>query len=748
MAFFKCKMCGGTIEFGDGAKVGVCDSCGTMQPLPRLVDDRRANLYDRADHYRRNNEFDKAAELYEEILNDDCTDPEVYWLLVLCTYGVEYVEDPASYRRVPTVHRASFTSILDDENYLAAIRYADPSQRPIYEEDARAINEIQKGILAISQNEEPFDVFICYKETDSNGNRTVDSALATELYYALQRENFKVFFARITLEDKLGTQYEPYIFAALNSAKVMVVLGTKPEHFNAVWVKNEWKRFLDLVKKSGGKKVLIPAYRDMDPYDLPKEFSHLQAQDMNKLAFMFDLVRGIKKIVDAVEPKAAVRQTAAASTVIPVTTPKLENMVRRVYNEIRAGEFGEAKEVLNDVLNTDPDNAEALLAQMMIKERILDKSDIPALGKDLMNNYSFKLAYEKAQGKFKDELKNLKNASDITRARKIAIDAENKEDIREISESYDKAIRILEELGSFENAKQKKEEIIEKKHRRLYDKADELYMQASRHMDSQNAPEWFKTSATVFGQLAQTNYRDAAIRYDGALKMSEACEKDNQYKHADQLSRKRDILSQNSAAEEFTKLGYWRDSNERAAQCRAVAETIRNEIQIKQEINECEKEIQAVTERRDALLTEISNAEAITKKKRTNNVLRIVTIIAIVLSIVVVIVIRNQEYTYESESSVRSVSNASAFLIILFAIIIPVGFTEIKRSGGSIALGVLFFPYLLIFAIKGFFKLLIPLKDWERTTVKRAADAQEQVYGCDARLKALSQKYKQLTGTR
>ena len=39
MAVFKCKMCGGTIEFEQGATVGVCDSCGTKQTLPRLDDD-------------------------------------------------------------------------------------------------------------------------------------------------------------------------------------------------------------------------------------------------------------------------------------------------------------------------------------------------------------------------------------------------------------------------------------------------------------------------------------------------------------------------------------------------------------------------------------------------------------------------------------------------------------------------------------------------------------------------------------
>lgn len=265
MAAFKCKMCGGDLIIEKGSTVAECEYCGSKQTLPKLDDDRRTIFYNRANHFRRNNEFDKAAGIYEQILNEDTTDAEAYWSLVLCQYGIEYVEDPATHKRVPTVNRAQFTSVFDDDNYKSALQYADGYQRELYEKEAKTINDIQKGILAISQKEEPFDVFICYKETDANGRRTMDSVLANDLYHQLTQEGFKVFFSRITLEDKLGTAYEPYIFAALNSAKVMVVLGTKLEHFNAVWVKNEWSRYLALAKQSGGKKVLIPAYRDMDP---------------------------------------------------------------------------------------------------------------------------------------------------------------------------------------------------------------------------------------------------------------------------------------------------------------------------------------------------------------------------------------------------------------------------------------------------------------------------------------------------
>ncbi len=373
MSVFKCKMCGGTIEFEQGASVGVCDSCGTKQTLPKLDDDRRANLYDRANHFRRNNEFDKAMGIYETMLNEDPSDAEAYWSRVLCRYGIEYVEDPATHKRVPTVNRAQYTSVLADEDYKSAIANADALQKTIYEEEARAIDEIQKGILEISQKEEPFDVFICYKETGADGRRTVDSVRATELYHELVKEGFKVFFSRITLEDKLGTAYEPYIFAALNSAKVMVVLGTKAEHFNAVWVKNEWSRYLSLIK-SGAKKTLIPAYQDMDPYDLPEEFSHLQALDMSKLGFMQDLIRGIKKITAVDEPKPTVKETvvvnnaAASATVAP--------LLERAFMFLEDSKWNDANIYCEKVLDADPKNAEAYLGKLMAELKVGNRKQL------------------------------------------------------------------------------------------------------------------------------------------------------------------------------------------------------------------------------------------------------------------------------------------------------------------------------------------------------------------------------------
>lgn len=288
-------------------EVGTCEYCGSTMTLPKVTDDQRAAAFNRGNHFRRIGEFDKALAVYERIVSEDDTDAEAHWCCALCRFGIEYVEDPGTYEYLPTCHRVSFDSFLEDVDYLAAVKYSDGITRRQYQKDAANIAEVQKGILATSQNEAPFDIFICYKETGEDGNRTRDSLLAQDIYYQLTEQGRRVFFARITLEDKVGSQYEPYIFAALNSAKVMLVVGTDYEYFNAVWVKNEWSRFLKLMA-SGKKKSLIPCFKGIDAYDMPKEFTKLQAQDLGKVGAMQDLLRGIDKLIAPGQPIQATAQ--------------------------------------------------------------------------------------------------------------------------------------------------------------------------------------------------------------------------------------------------------------------------------------------------------------------------------------------------------------------------------------------------------------------------------------------------------
>lgn len=307
MAIIKCKMCGGDLEISDDKSIAECEYCGTRQTVPTVNSEKKMTLFSRANRLRLANEFDKASTIYEAIVAEFPDEGEAYWGLILCRYGVEYVDDPATGKKVPTCHRSSFGSIMEDTDFEQAIENADAVARKVYREEAEAIEEIRQGILEISAKEEPYDIFICYKETDEDGNRTIDSVIAQDVYEVLTEKGYRVFFSRITLEDKLGSEYEPYIFAALNSAKVMLAFGTDYEYFNAVWVKNEWSRFLALIA-TGQKKTLIPCYKDIDAYDMPKEFARLQSQDMGKVGAIQDLVRGIEKIIPRQQTKQQANQ--------------------------------------------------------------------------------------------------------------------------------------------------------------------------------------------------------------------------------------------------------------------------------------------------------------------------------------------------------------------------------------------------------------------------------------------------------
>lgn len=385
MAVFKCKMCDGNLNVIEGHTICVCPYCDTQQTVPSDSSEKKVNLFNRANRLRSGSEFDKAASVYENIVAEFQEEAEAYWGLCLCKFGIEYVDDPATGKKTPTCHRTSYDSIFDDKNFDLACEYADNASLPVYRAEAKEIDRLQKEILEIANNEEPFDVFICYKETAEDGGRTKDSVLAQDIYEALASKGYKVFFSRITLEDKLGQDYEPYIFSALNSAKVMLAIGTKFEYFNAVWVKNEWSRYLSLMQADKSKK-LIPCYCDIDAYDMPKEFSRLQGQDMSKVGFIQDLVRGIGKMI----PKGG---AGAGQTVVQVSGQQaVEPLIERAFMFLGNNDWEGANAQCERVLDIDPHCGRAYLAKLLAEYSCRREEELAYLSIDITKSVNYKAA--------------------------------------------------------------------------------------------------------------------------------------------------------------------------------------------------------------------------------------------------------------------------------------------------------------------------------------------------------------------
>lgn len=441
MAFYRCKMCGGDLEIIGNETVCECAYCGTKQTVPTANDDKITNLFNRANQLRMVNRFDEAKKIYEDVLLEDNTSAEAHWGIILCKYGIEYVDDVKSGKKTPTCHRTIASPIFNDVDYLATLSNADDLNKPVYEAEANEIARIQKGILEQSANAENYDIFICYKETDdTTGARTEDSVIAQDLYFQLEKKGYKTFFARKTLENKLGTEYEPIIFSALNSAKVMVVLGTKPEHFESVWLKNEWSRFLDFTKNDSSR-LLIPAYKDFSPYSLPGEFSSLQALDMGKIGFMQDLLDAIDKIANKKDIKDEKQVSFAGATA--------SSFIERAYIFLEEYDFEKATEYAEKCLDIEPKNAQAYLCKYLASLNITSFDELRAKTRDgcyiakIDNDFLNALKFSK------DQLKNdiecfleERNEAQYTTALSLMD-----------NHDFEKALKILKNIADYKDSK-------------------------------------------------------------------------------------------------------------------------------------------------------------------------------------------------------------------------------------------------------------------------------------------------------
>ncbi|MCD7958037.1 MAG: DUF6273 domain-containing protein [Ruminococcus sp.] len=329
MAILTCKVCGENLDAASGVTVCECVHCRTVQALPKTDSEVMANLFNRANNLRLKFEFDKAQEIYEKLMTSDGSDPEAYWGSLLCEFGVEYRKDPNAEKNTLVVcHRFQRAPILTNDKYHTALKYADEAQRSLYEKKAMQLAHMQQDALDIVEQQPEYEVFLCCKAEDRVTKAPAeDSILARDIYHQLQKENFTVFYAPLTLEGKTFSSPEPYIYGALQSAKVFLAVGTQPENFNDVWMKNDWSRFLQLAAVDQNKQ-LIPCYRDMNAYDLPEAFAQLQAQDMARLGFINDLIREIRQM-KAVSDQTVMRSAVEVS--LPtVFSPESQNAEERL----------------------------------------------------------------------------------------------------------------------------------------------------------------------------------------------------------------------------------------------------------------------------------------------------------------------------------------------------------------------------------------------------------------------------------
>jgi len=369
----KCYSCGGEIIFADGSNTVQCEYCGRTNARPKSQP-TELELMKYSNERLSFGEFDEAEVGYRKVLQRTPDEHEARWGLLLCKYGVRYVEDIKTGQRLPTCRRALLTSFCAEPDFRLAYEAAPTAVRMEYEKDGRYIDDIQKEIRRLkTKREMAYDIFLCYKETDGNKKRTQDSMLAQNLKLSLQRllPHVHIFYAPDSLRKSPGSSYEATIYCALESSKVMLLLATKPHYLQTTWVKSEWKRFLDRMD-SGEDKLIIPIYRDFNPEELPEEFNDrfIQGLDMRDPRFMYDLEAFLRDIFPAPEIESI------PDTGSEPENSKLETAIKRGFCELEDGCFDDAKRCFEAVLNEDYENARANLGMAMATVRARTKEEM------------------------------------------------------------------------------------------------------------------------------------------------------------------------------------------------------------------------------------------------------------------------------------------------------------------------------------------------------------------------------------
>lgn len=423
---YQCAKCGaGELEpLGDGRKA-MCVYCNTVMVLPTL----NPEAFNQANALRLRQDFDQAEMAFQRIVSENPEDSESYWNLVLSRYGIEYVEDRDG-TRVPTCHRMSYQSILDDPDYQKALQYADGFSYRMYQDDAAKIDRILKRAAQIAQTQPAYDIFISYKETDENKHRTEDSVIAQNVYDALKEKHpeLKIFLSRITLkETAAGLEYEPIIFSALNTAKIMILVGTSRDNLEGTWVKNEWSRYRKMMDKDKNKKMAI-VYKGMNPgKDFPKELRLFSIQATEAAGFYLqDFVTGIedllgiKKNVPVIDT-ARIYQTGSSRQV--------SNLLIRAEQALELGRDSEARGFYEKALEMQADSAGAWFGLFRLATKdltFIDDSSSFYLSGEAKNNWQMVDRY--AEGAERQEFTRKYEAykEKWNAARQVRLDREDK----------------------------------------------------------------------------------------------------------------------------------------------------------------------------------------------------------------------------------------------------------------------------------------------------------------------------------
>ncbi|MBQ8357316.1 MAG: InlB B-repeat-containing protein [Clostridia bacterium] len=259
MREYECKICGATAILKPDGNYQ-CAYCKQKYTIEQLIDKNphvdlsfsvRLQMIRKA--MEEDYDFPEAMKLCLEMAREYPEQQQLLWFSLLAENRITYIKNGEG-RFVPTFLDPEKDSLQNSRYYKKLNEH--------YRTEADQIERMRLETATEFRKSKPYDVFISYKQHDENGNDTEEKTWADDLYNFLTGKHLRVFLDHFVM-DKNNAGWEPQIYAAIRSAKHVIVIGSSVENINSPFVKNEWKRALAFCKCGEEKNVITMCTRSM-----------------------------------------------------------------------------------------------------------------------------------------------------------------------------------------------------------------------------------------------------------------------------------------------------------------------------------------------------------------------------------------------------------------------------------------------------------------------------------------------------
>lgn len=413
LIFEKCKNCGAPLN-ASLALNGVleCEYCGSAFTLPKeetaggAIEQLKiaANELDLC-------RFEDAFASYRKAAELDENEPEAYFGMALSEFRVQYLKDNLKHRLQPVCHAMTDKKFSENKNYLRALSLATKEQAEEYGRRAAEIDYIASEFFRLKEQGTGYDCFICVKVTDDEtGMRTADYKYADDIYFSLRGKGYKPFFSERELKNVTGADYEARILYALCSSECMLVVCGKEEYLNTPWVKNEYSRFLALIRdeekesdsitlaffgkpieRLQGKNGRIQGI-DLGAMDAtervtafveahtPEAKKRREAEEEAKRAAEAELSRKLEEQQRAQreieEQLKNLRKNAAVSSAPVSAGANITSLLVRAKQELDFGDYGAAAKYYGQATDVDPENGEAWFGAFLCEQKVKSEKEL------------------------------------------------------------------------------------------------------------------------------------------------------------------------------------------------------------------------------------------------------------------------------------------------------------------------------------------------------------------------------------